>query len=218
MRNRSVTYNNRVFESILDDVNTSNIDVSSLADNGNDSFRQIEYGNYEYEVRIYFTSEVFYYDKLVKEQLPKMHDELSLVLENSRLFSAVSPVRIMAMTAELQMIEQYKDEPIIKYWTDEIDKPWAYYGWSAVFCCNMGPVKNVRRFLNFLGMAFAATYKASSAGRPIISFRKNEFVSILGPSGSGKTTLLNIIGGLDNYTSGDLIINGVSTKKYKDKD
>ncbi len=51
-----------------------------------------------------------------------------------------------------------------------------------------------------------------------ISFRKNEFVSILGPSGSGKTTLLNIIGGLDNYTSGDLIINGISTKKYRDKD
>lgn len=51
-----------------------------------------------------------------------------------------------------------------------------------------------------------------------ISFRKNEFVSILGPSGSGKTTLLNIIGGLDDYTNGDLIINGVSTKKYKDRD
>ncbi len=51
-----------------------------------------------------------------------------------------------------------------------------------------------------------------------ISFRKNEFVSILGPSGSGKTTLLNIIGGLDDYTSGDLVINGVSTKKYKDRD
>ena len=51
-----------------------------------------------------------------------------------------------------------------------------------------------------------------------ISFRKNEFVSILGPSGSGKTTLLNIIGGLDHYDSGDLIINGVSTKKYKDRD
>ena len=51
-----------------------------------------------------------------------------------------------------------------------------------------------------------------------LSFRKNEFVSILGPSGSGKTTLLNIIGGLDDYTSGDLIINGVSTKKYKDRD
>lgn len=48
-----------------------------------------------------------------------------------------------------------------------------------------------------------------------ISFRKNEFVSILGPSGSGKTTLLNIIGGLDNYTSGDLIINNKSTKKFK---
>ena len=51
-----------------------------------------------------------------------------------------------------------------------------------------------------------------------ISFRKNEFVSILGPSGSGKTTLLNIIGGLDHYDSGDLIINSVSTKKYKDRD
>ena len=51
-----------------------------------------------------------------------------------------------------------------------------------------------------------------------INFRKNEFVSILGPSGCGKTTLLNIIGGLDKYTSGDLIINGKSTKEYKDRD
>lgn len=51
-----------------------------------------------------------------------------------------------------------------------------------------------------------------------ISFRENEFVSILGQSGSGKTTMLNIIGGLDRYDSGDLIINGVSTKKYKDSD
>ncbi|MBQ3021341.1 MAG: ABC transporter ATP-binding protein/permease [Bacilli bacterium] len=51
-----------------------------------------------------------------------------------------------------------------------------------------------------------------------INFRANEFVSILGPSGSGKTTLLNIIGGLDQYTEGDLKICDVSTKKYKDKD
>ena len=51
-----------------------------------------------------------------------------------------------------------------------------------------------------------------------VEFRKSEFVSILGPSGCGKTTLLNIIGGLDKYTSGDLIINGKSTKQYKDKD
>ena len=51
-----------------------------------------------------------------------------------------------------------------------------------------------------------------------LSFRKCEFASILGPSGSGKTTLLNIIGGLDQYTSGDLIINGISTKLYKDRD
>ncbi|MBP5373047.1 MAG: ABC transporter ATP-binding protein, partial [Clostridia bacterium] len=51
-----------------------------------------------------------------------------------------------------------------------------------------------------------------------MSFRKSEFVSVLGPSGCGKTTLLNIIGGLDRYTSGDLVINGVSTKNYKDGD
>ena len=51
-----------------------------------------------------------------------------------------------------------------------------------------------------------------------LNFRKNEFVSILGQSGCGKTTLLNIIGGLDRYTSGDLVINGKSTKEFKDKD
>ena len=51
-----------------------------------------------------------------------------------------------------------------------------------------------------------------------LEFRSNEFVSILGPSGCGKTTLLNIIGGLDRYTSGDLIINGKSTKEFKDRD
>ena len=51
-----------------------------------------------------------------------------------------------------------------------------------------------------------------------LEFRKSEFVSILGQSGCGKTTMLNIIGGLDRYTSGDLVINGKSTKQFKDKD
>lgn len=51
-----------------------------------------------------------------------------------------------------------------------------------------------------------------------LNLRDNELVAILGPSGSGKTTLLNIIGGLDHYDSGDLIINGISTKRYTDRD
>lgn len=51
-----------------------------------------------------------------------------------------------------------------------------------------------------------------------LSFRKSEFVAILGPSGCGKTTLLNIVGGLDKYTSGDIVINGISTKLYDDRD
>jgi len=51
-----------------------------------------------------------------------------------------------------------------------------------------------------------------------LEFRENEFVSILGPSGCGKTTMLNIIGGLDRYTSGDLILTGLSTKNFRDKD
>lgn len=61
-------------------------------------------------------------------------------------------------------------------------------------------------------------FKQKALDNITVNFRSNEFVSILGPSGSGKTTLLNIIGGLDNYTSGDLIINEMSTKKFKDGD
>ena len=62
------------------------------------------------------------------------------------------------------------------------------------------------------------TFTQKALNKVSINFRENEFVSILGPSGSGKTTLLNIIGGLDKYDSGDLVINEISTKKYKDKD
>ena len=62
----------------------------------------------------------------------------------------------------------------------------------------------------------AGSLKQKALDGVSLNFRKSEFASILGPSGSGKTTLLNIIGGLDKYTSGDLIINGISTKEYKD--
>lgn len=63
-----------------------------------------------------------------------------------------------------------------------------------------------------------ASFKQKALDNVSINFRKNEFVSILGPSGSGKTTLLNIIGGLDHYDSGDLIISETSTKEYKNRD
>ena len=64
----------------------------------------------------------------------------------------------------------------------------------------------------------AGEYSVRALDGISVAFRKSEFVSILGPSGCGKTTLLNIIGGLDHYTSGDLIINGKSTTEYKDRD
>ena len=63
-----------------------------------------------------------------------------------------------------------------------------------------------------------AGFKQKALDNVSINFRSNEFASILGPSGSGKTTLLNIIGGLDHYEEGNLIINETSTKKYKDRD
>jgi len=61
-------------------------------------------------------------------------------------------------------------------------------------------------------------FKQTALDNVTVNFRSNEFVSILGPSGSGKTTMLNIIGGLDKYTNGDLIINEMSTKEFKDGD
>ncbi len=73
-------------------------------------------------------------------------------------------------------------------------------------------IKNVSKVYETAG------FKQKALDNVSIKFRENEFVSILGQSGSGKTTLLNIVGGLDKYTKGDLIINGVSTKQYKDRD
>ena len=79
-------------------------------------------------------------------------------------------------------------------------------------------LKNISKIYE-LGKAKDKDYQKIEALDSVsIKFRKNEFVSILGPSGCGKTTMLNIIGGLDKYTSGDLLINNVSTKQYQDKD
>ena len=79
-------------------------------------------------------------------------------------------------------------------------------------------LKNIKKIYE-IGKKKKGTYLKVDALKGVsVSFRKSEFVSILRPSGCGKTTLLNIVGGLDKYTSGDLIINGRSTKEFKDKD
>ena len=74
------------------------------------------------------------------------------------------------------------------------------------------------RSIGFVFQSFNLLPKQTALDNVSLNLRDNEFVAILGPSGSGKTTMLNIIGGLDRYDSGDLIINGISTKKYKDRD
>lgn len=79
-------------------------------------------------------------------------------------------------------------------------------------------LKNIKKIYE-IGKPKDKDYQITHALRGVsITFRDSEFVSVLGPSGCGKTTLLNIVGGLDKYTSGDLIIDNVSTKQYKDKD
>ena len=79
-------------------------------------------------------------------------------------------------------------------------------------------LKNIKKIYE-IGKPKDKDYQLTHALRGVsITFRDSEFVSVLGPSGCGKTTLLNIVGGLDQYTSGDLIIDGRSTKQYKDKD
>ncbi|MBU5404750.1 ABC transporter ATP-binding protein/permease [Paraeggerthella hongkongensis] len=74
------------------------------------------------------------------------------------------------------------------------------------------------QLLNICKSYTTADFTQTALDNVSVSFRDNEFVAILGPSGSGKTTLLNIVGGLDHYDSGNLIIDGISTEQYKDRD
>ena len=86
------------------------------------------------------------------------------------------------------------------------------YNNSTVRCFFMLKLKNIKKNYKIAGSDFTALHAVN------LTFSKAEFVAILGPSGCGKTTLLNIIGGLDQYTDGDLIIEGKSTKNFKDND
>ena len=89
-----------------------------------------------------------------------------------------------------------------------------YYQFGIIFERNKTVLELIRVSKDY----GSEQYKVSALRSVTVAFRDSEFVSILGPSGCGKTTLLNIIGGLDVYTTGDLVINGVSTRKYTDSD
>ena len=89
-----------------------------------------------------------------------------------------------------------------------------YYQFGIIFERNKTVLELIRMSKDY----GSEQYKVSALRSVTVAFRDSEFVSILGPSGCGKTTLLNIIGGLDVYTTGDLVINGVSTRKYTDSD
>ena len=103
----------------------------------------------------------------------------------------------------------------LKYHVPKIDKKPAK---NKVKPLNSKDDKAMLRLVDIVKIYQAGSNSVKAVDGVSLNFRKNEFVSILGPSGSGKTTLLNIIGGLDHYTSGDLIIAGKSTKQYKDRD
>ena len=74
------------------------------------------------------------------------------------------------------------------------------------------------QLLNICKSYTTASFTQTALDNVSVAFRDNEFVAVLGPSGSGKTTMLNIIGGLDHYDSGNLVIDGISPEQYKDKD
>ena len=173
MRNRTIDI--LLFESLLDDIGSTGVDVTSAADKDVDT--QIDYDAYEYEWRIYFASQIPDYKEFITQTLPRIHEQLSVIVTATRLFTSVSPVRIMSHEAD-QMKNHYGfgDVPVMRDYVDQINGDWPYYAWTAVFCCNMPPVKNIRRFLTFIGLLNEVTFKTApvSAQFPIISVRQKE--------------------------------------------
>ena len=87
---------------------------------------------------------------------------------------------------------------------------------TSPFCCRKG--RPMLQLINIEKKYTTGDLTQAALNGVSLNLRDSEFVAILGPSGSGKTTLLNIVGGLDHYDSGNLIIDGISTEQYKDKD
>ena len=173
MRNKTIY--NELFESILDDVKQSDLNISSsIGVDGSNN--EIDYQHYEYKMRIYFARDVSDYKTFVNDVLPKAHEQFSIAVEHFRMFKDVSPVRIATFDKN-KLDDELLNSSFVKTWVDFVDSTdsLSYFAWTAVFCFNMPQIRNIRQFLNFIGVLFSISTRAYlNSGFPIIQINRNE--------------------------------------------
>lgn len=155
MQRRSESEYITLFESLLDDEEVISSDVDVM-DASSEDVQKIDYDAYEYEWRIYFTNQIPDYAEFIKKMIPRLHEKLSILVSNTKMFTSVSQVRIFSHEADqLKYHYGFGDVPVMRDYVDQIDQDkqqWPYYAWTAVFCSNMLSVRNIRKFLTFIGL------------------------------------------------------------------